>query len=552
MPLPIYQSHLSDHLSDLLDALEIEKTPANYRKLLWLQIKCIDKADLIADIETIINSDNEETKQEAVTRIWQQLPQKEVAEELNELCDQLVNLNNSRKAADTEDDGKTLDDLPENLESSLIFSAQYGDLELLKQLIPIITTNDTQPIATTNIFAYLFLIAAYYGQAKIMTCLAENGPPPDTLNTNGDSIVHIAAQEGHLDILQWAKDNGLPLETLNANGDNIMHLAAEQGHPLILEWAQTNTTAWNQENNDGATPLQYAICNGHDKCVRILMDADLNRETLPLIAALAAVNGEPLIINTLAQYAIDLNTPSNDGFSPCFIAAQFGQVDALISLIIHQANDAAHCTPRSAQMLRDVFTNDYPQAVNAMEAFIATQPDQNNITMSPKDIAQIFGHTNIVSLLENKEALKVLRGFNLLSDRIAQLELHANNLLRQTDKRSQDAGKAAKTLVTQLRNTADDFVTETVQTSTNLERIKKLQMQFKTQLDEGYKKLGTHRAAWKPILLNIAIAATGIGLLLVIVKTLYSGHAFFAETKRQQHIKDIIDVADSFVPQSNP
>ncbi|WP_131762434.1 hypothetical protein [Legionella jamestowniensis] len=53
--------------------------------------------------------------------------------------------------------------------------------------------------------------------------------------------------------------------------------------------------------------------------------------------------------------------------------------------------------------------------------------------------------------------------------------------------------------------------------------------------------MGNHRIPVKPLLANIAISATGIGLLFVIGKLLATGTGVFSETKRQAKINSIKD-----------
>jgi hypothetical protein len=57
-------------------------------------------------------------------------------------------------------------------------------------------------------------------------------------------------------------------------------------------------------------------------------------------------------------------------------------------------------------------------------------------------------------------------------------------------------------------------------------------------MEAGYQDMEP-RASWKPFLANIAIAATGIGLLLIIGKYLTTGTSFFSQTNRHNIIVKI-------------
>jgi hypothetical protein len=62
---------------------------------------------------------------------------------------------------------------------------------------------------------------------------------------------------------------------------------------------------------------------------------------------------------------------------------------------------------------------------------------------------------------------------------------------------------------------------------------------FLKTLHSKDKIMSSHRAQWKMIVVNIAIALTGVGLFALGVNYLCSGHAFFAKTKRQEYIDKI-------------
>ena len=81
--------------------------------------------------------------------------------------------------------------------------------------------------------------------------------------------------------------------------------------------------------------------------------------------------------------------------------------------------------------------------------------------------------------------------------------------------------------------------------------VDKIQQNFKRALDQGYKNMNTHRSYWKVILANIAIAATGIGLLLIARKYYRTGSSFFEETKRQQKVHQIKELVDEVEKWSN-
>ncbi|ASQ45674.1 hypothetical protein [Legionella clemsonensis] len=83
---------------------------------------------------------------------------------------------------------------------------------------------------------------------------------------------------------------------------------------------------------------------------------------------------------------------------------------------------------------------------------------------------------------------------------------------------------------------------------TNNADIQHIKDDFRDALNQGYQDMKTHRARWKPILANIAIAATGIGLLALIAKYLSTGSTFFSATNRQKMVNSIDQTFDSLSP----
>ena len=63
-------------------------------------------------------------------------------------------------------------------------------------------------------------------------------------------------------------------------------------------------------------------------------------------------------------------------------------------------------------------------------------------------------------------------------------------------------------------------------------------MAFEKELRKGMLDM-QHRALWKPILANIVLAATGLGLLMIVGKVCLTGSTFFMQTERHKQIDKI-------------
>ncbi len=131
-----------------------------------------------------------------------------------------------------------------------------------------------------------------------------------------------------------------------------------------------------------------------------------------------------------------------------------------------------------------------------------------------------------------------------LYEHINELEAYGKKLSEETDDpRGKQESEKAQELAKKLANTATEFIAARADKE-NPDRLEKLRKEFAQTINEGYRELKMHRAFWKPLLTNIAIAATGIGLLLMIGKWLSTSKeqrtfGFFAETQGQKRIKAI-------------
>lgn len=96
-------------------------------------------------------------------------------------------------------------------------------------------------------------------------------------------------------------------------------------------------------------------------------------------------------------------------------------------------------------------------------------------------------------------------------------------------------GDNAINLADRLRPLADQFMS----LDGNAPQKRAARQQVQEALQSAYKSMAQHRAIWKPILINIAIAATGIGLLLLVAKMLGTKHAFWGMTTRQEQLLEI-------------
>ncbi|CEK10945.1 hypothetical protein [Legionella hackeliae] len=172
---------------------------------------------------------------------------------------------------------------------------------------------------------------------------------------------------------------------------------------------------------------------------------------------------------------------------------------------------------------------------------------QSNITQNPSVMDLLL--TNSESLLMILAKLPEMPSFPSKDEvylpiiavyqQIDLLKNHGCKLAYQSTYNDIDRteGKKAVQLAEQLADLMAKFVH--AKNSSDSNQLTSIRNQFACALEAGHREMKTHRYIWEPILANIAIAATGIGLLLIIGKYLITGSTFFAATNRQKMVVSI-------------
>lgn len=147
------------------------------------------------------------------------------------------------------------------------------------------------------------------------------------------------------------------------------------------------------------------------------------------------------------------------------------------------------------------------------------------------------------------EFLKEAILYKELCEAIASLKEYGANL-KQKSTRSHD-GDYAITQANDLFSLVKEFRKLQLENPLD-EMLATIRSDFKTKLQESYKKMGKHQQIWKPILANIAIAATGIGLLLLLGKLLMTRTGFFSHTSRQAKLKQVEVIFNELEKHTSP
>ncbi|WP_158615187.1 ankyrin repeat domain-containing protein [Legionella septentrionalis] len=381
-------------------------------------------------------------------------------------------------------------------------------------------------------------------------------------NENGVHPIHYASWAGSDTILDLFKKKGFDLAIEDRDGKTIAHYLAEKGYADLVEKYLEQGFDFNKKDKKGLTPLHCAAKAGQLGIIKLLAEKgfDLNKddESGQNIAHIAAAHNQAHLIPFLADKGVDLAKKDKGNVTPIMRAAIQGAKEALIKLIPYDSEDLI---PYLA-ILRDqitiietLFELKIPfkdtafcnySAVKAkliaegsaktqarIEDFLAQKEDKENPSITAYEFAFLLGKDDILRLLNQHDpkTRELLRSLQVL-------RAHGE-AIKQKNLKNEVEGEKAIAAADALENLAYLYFAEKNTLNPDTKTIEKIQDSFKQRLAQTHKDLSTHRSLWKPVLANILIAATGIGLLVIIGKLLITGNAFFMETKRQKLANEV-------------
>ena len=187
-------------------------------------------------------------------------------------------------------------------------------------------------------------------------------------------LLFIAAREGEADTIKILGALNTNLNQTLEDGTTAAYIAAESGHAHVLVELGILKANLNQARNNGATPAYIAIQNGHTQAVK-----------------------------ELGLHHADFNEGTNNGASPLFIAAQYGHIE-IVRYLVHYPGIQHIPLIIDAALLRlfaQKLNLTIQQKIEEHIAFkISKGEDEDNISVTPGEIAYILGHDEIVAILK--------------------------------------------------------------------------------------------------------------------------------------------------------
>jgi ankyrin repeat protein len=180
--------------------------------------------------------------------------------------------------------------------------------------------------------------AAQFGDIELIKQLAKLGINLDATNEKGQSAAYIAAQNGHVEALIKLKALGADLNLQDTLGATPAMIAAKLGHVKVLQTLHALGADLNIAGKDGSTPIHYAAQAGQVAVIATLNEMGLSLHTpkdggfLPM--HIAAYNGHADVVEKLHELGESLNVPVMSGLcqSPAQLAAEKGHLNVLCKL----------------------------------------------------------------------------------------------------------------------------------------------------------------------------------------------------------------------------
>lgn len=124
------------------------------------------------------------------------------------------------------------------------------------------------------------IVAAEYGDIRIIEILLENGAEINSTNTWGDTPLHAAAYNGHHECCEFLVENGAIVDTKNENQETPLYKAAEKGNIDCIKSLLKHNANVNEPDVHKDTPLMQAIWNNKTDAAKFLISQNADVEAI--------------------------------------------------------------------------------------------------------------------------------------------------------------------------------------------------------------------------------------------------------------------------------
>uniref|UniRef100_A0A452HI83 Uncharacterized protein n=1 Tax=Gopherus agassizii TaxID=38772 RepID=A0A452HI83_9SAUR len=225
---------------------------------------------------------------------------------------------------------------------SIFDAAAKGDLS---DLAKILKKNNINAVNASD--KTLLHIAAANGHVAIIEYLINKGAKLDVKDKKGRTPMHRAAEKGQDDAVKVLLQAGAYIYSLDKEAKTPLHLAAQNHHTHILKRIlKEEARCYKDQQNflHMATALGYAISQGFDKTVKVLLEAGANKQSkTPL--HLAAEKGDHAMVELLLSFNADPNAMDKEKKTPLHTAAMGGHLNTVKVLLAQKPSPSLPSSP---------------------------------------------------------------------------------------------------------------------------------------------------------------------------------------------------------------
>jgi len=253
----------------------------------------------------------------------------------------------------------------------------------------------------------------------LVKLLIKNKVDINTINSHGDTALHISCNTKNASIAKLLIDNNTNINVINFDGNTPLHIALHSRHTSIIKLLIDNRANVNLVNFDGDTPLHMALHSGHISIIKLLID---NRANVNMVNSqgstalhIAIHRGSMRTIKYLINNGneINLNATDNKGNTLLHLAliTEFRSNTQRINLIKFLVEKGANINlPNSISGDPPLHTAIIRNHTNIVKFFIINNHDFNIINLNT-------GNTSfdIALKTERKKIINVFKQIIMMS-----------------------------------------------------------------------------------------------------------------------------------------
>jgi ankyrin repeat protein len=177
---------------------------------------------------------------------------------------------------------------------------------------------------------------------------------------NGQMASNVAVTKGRLDVISQLSSAGVSLQTVNTNGDLLLHFAVASGHGHIIEMLVIECVRPSAIGMASTSPMHVSVlaCASFAPSVTALVaaDGDVHATTSPDVVSLhlACILGKGILVKPLLNLDADANAKDEQKVSPLHLVIYHHSVASIKHLIEGDETlwpkiivDEARCSTRS-------------------------------------------------------------------------------------------------------------------------------------------------------------------------------------------------------------